>query len=103
LDPPATAIRDHDSDIPTAFSVAQNYPNPFNPSTTIRFSIDATKAVSLTIVDVLGREVATLVSETMAPGTYTVKWDAASQPSGVYFYTLRAGGSSETKRMILAK
>ena len=103
LDPPATAIRDRDSDMPTSFSLMQNYPNPFNPSTNIRFSLEATRAVSLRIIDVLGREIATLVDQTLEPGTYTVKWDATSHPSGVYFYTVRAGNSSETRRMILTK
>ena len=103
LDPPATAIRDHDSEVPTSFSLMQNYPNPFNPSTNIRFSVDVTKMVSLKVRDLLGREVATLVDESLAPGTYTVKWDATSFPSGVYFYTVRAGSSLETRRMILTK
>jgi hypothetical protein len=88
---------------PREFRLEQNYPNPFNPSTNIRFSLEATKAVSLKIMDVLGREVATLVDQTLEPGTYTVKWDATSRPSGVYFYTVRAGSSLETQRMILTK
>jgi hypothetical protein len=88
---------------PLEFRLEQNYPNPFNPSTNIRFSLEATKLVSLKIMDVLGREVATLVDQTLEPGTYTVKWDATSHPSGVYFYTVRAGASLETRRMILTK
>ena len=103
LDPPATAVFDNDAEVPTTFSVMQNYPNPFNPTTNIRFSIEATKDVTLKVVDVLGREVATLVSQTLAPGTYTVKWDASSFPSGVYFYTVRAGGQFVTQRMMLTK
>jgi hypothetical protein len=103
LDPPATAIHDRDSEVPTSFSVMQNYPNPFNPSTNIRFSLEATNAVTLKIRDVLGREVATLVDQTLATGTYTVNWNATSFPSGIYFYTVRAGNSLETRRMILAK
>jgi hypothetical protein len=54
-------------------------------------------------MDVLGREVATLVDQTLEQGTYNVKWDATSQPSGVYFYTIRAGNVLETRRMILTK
>ena len=103
LDPPATAVLDHDSEVPTSFSVMQNYPNPFNPSTTIRFSLEATNDVSLKVTDVLGREVATLVNQTLAPGTYSVKWDASSYPSGVYFYTIRSGGRFATQRMMLTK
>jgi hypothetical protein len=89
--------------IPRAFRIEQNYPNPFNPSTNIRLSVPVAQNVSLIVRDVLGREVATLVNQTLEPGTYTVKWDAASCPSGVYFYTIRAGNSMETRRMILAK
>jgi hypothetical protein len=81
----------------------QNYPNPFNPSTTITFSLEATNNVSLKIMDILGREVATLVNQALAPGTYSVKWDASSFPSGVYFYTVRAGGQFVTQRMMLTK
>jgi hypothetical protein len=88
---------------PSEFRLEQNYPNPFNPSTNIRFSLDATKAVSLKITDVLGRDVATLVNQTLEAGTYTVKWDATSVPSGVYFCTVRAGNSLATQRMILSK
>jgi len=100
----ATAVnKDETGLIPNEFRLEQNYPNPFNPSTNIRFSVEATKAVSIRILDVLGREVATLVDQTMEPGTYTVKWDATSHPSGVYFYTVRAGNSLETRRMILTK
>jgi hypothetical protein len=88
---------------PREFRLAQNYPNPFNPSTNIGFSVVGTSEVSLKIRDVLGREVATLVNETLTPGSYTVKWDATSHPSGVYFYTIRAGNALETRRMILAK
>jgi hypothetical protein len=79
----------------------QNHPNPFNPSTNITFWISPTSPegpegrgradlgfVSLKIHDVLGREVATLVNETKGPGQYTVTWDAAGWPSGVYLYRL---------------
>lgn len=89
--------------VPREFRLEQNYPNPFNPATTIKFAIEATKDVSLKVIDVLGREVALLVNQTLAPGTYSVKWDAGSFPSGVYFYTVRAGGAQETRRMILTK
>ena len=99
----ATHIEKDAGAAPREFRLEQNYPNPFNPSTNIRFSVVGTKDVTLKIRDVLGREVATLVNETLTPGTYTAKWDATSYPSGVYFYTVRAGNSLETRRMILAK
>jgi hypothetical protein len=100
----ATAVEQNETGmIPHELRLDQNYPNPFNPSTTIRFSVAATKNVTLTVRDVLGRQIATLVDQTLAPGTYTVNWDAASHPSGVYFYTVRTGDNQETRRMVLAK
>lgn len=91
------------SGIPSSFVLEQNYPNPFNPSTTIAFSVPFSADVSLTVYDLLGSEVATLVQERMEPGRYTSAFTAASLPSGVYFYRLRAGAHSETKRMLLLK
>jgi hypothetical protein len=100
----ATDVADNDDGmVPAGFLLEQNYPNPFNPSTNIRFSVKGTASVSLKVTDVLGREVTKLVDETLPPGTYTVRWDASSFPSGVYFYTVRAGSSLETRRMILTK
>lgn len=99
----ATSVDKESDMIPQAFRLEQNYPNPFNPSTTIRFSVASAGSVSLRVFDMLGREMATLVNETMAPGTYSVKWNASSAPSGIYFTTLRAGNSVETKRMALVK
>jgi hypothetical protein len=92
-----------DGTIPSAFALNQNYPNPFNPTTTIEFRVSSSEFVSLKVLDVLGREVATLVNEPRQPGTYSVRWNAAGAPSGVYFYRLQAGTFVETKKMILAK
>ena len=88
---------------PREFPIEQNYPNPFNPATNIRFSLASASEVSLKVLDVLGREVATLVNESLASGTYTVRWNASKVPSGIYFYTLRAGSYVETKRMAFVK
>jgi hypothetical protein len=100
----ATHVIDKDAGVtPREFRLEQNYPNPFNPATNIRFSIASAGEVSLKVFDVLGREVAALVNETMAPGTYNVKWDASASPSGIYFYSIRTGNSVDTKRMILVK
>ncbi|MBL8015800.1 MAG: T9SS type A sorting domain-containing protein [Ignavibacteria bacterium] len=106
-----TFINSISSEIPKAFSLEQNYPNPFNPATKLKFSIPllrgvdgaAGRGVLLTIYDALGKEISTLINEEMIPGTYEVKWNAADFPSGVYFYELRAGNFSQTKRMILIK
>jgi hypothetical protein len=100
----ATHVADQNTgSIPGAFRIEQNYPNPFNPSTNIRLSVPVAQNVSLIVRDVLGREVATLVNQILQPGIYTVRWDAASYPSGVYFYTVRTGSSMETRRMVLTK
>ena len=89
--------------LPNNFALGQNYPNPFNPKTDLRFTIANLQFVELKVFDILGREVATLVNEQMAPGIYDVQWDASRYPSGTYFYTMRAGRFVETKRMMLVK
>jgi len=94
------------SEVPKSFSLSQNYPNPFNPSTKIRFEIPSGKSVAQTFLSVynaLGQEITTLVNEHLKPGIYSVDWNAANYPSGVYFYKLSAGDFSETKKMVLIK
>jgi hypothetical protein len=85
------------------FSLLPNYPNPFNPSTTFSFGIPTRSHVRLNVFDLLGREVASVVSEEMPAGTYTRQWNAAGLPSGVYFYRLQAGSFNETKRLLLLR
>lgn len=92
-----------DEGIPEAFTLFQNYPNPFNPATSFKFQVPGLEFVSLKIYDMLGREVATLVNEVKAPGTYTVTWDAGNIGSGVYYGRMKAGTFSDVKRMILMK
>ncbi len=77
--------------VPTEFALYQNYPNPFNPTTTIRFAIPSNERVSLTVYDVLGRTVGTLVDEQLASGNYNAVFDGSILPSGVYFCRLIAG------------
>jgi hypothetical protein len=89
--------------VPTEFNLSQNYPNPFNPSTTICFEIAGQASVTLSIYDLLGRQIETLVDQRLAPGSYSVQWNAANRTSGIYFYELRAGNTIQTKKMILAK
>jgi hypothetical protein len=89
--------------LPAGFALRQNYPNPFNPSTTIRFEVRQKGFVAVTVHDILGREVAALVNEELGAGTYKVEWNAALQPSGVYFYSIEAAGFKETRKMILMK
>jgi hypothetical protein len=85
------------------FLLDQNYPNPFNPNTTISYLLPGTNHVHLKIIDLLGREVVTLVNEVKSPGKYSVVWNADQFPSGIYFYQLTADGNSFTKKMILLK
>ena len=91
------------SEIPEGISLYQNYPNPFNPSTKIKFDITKLSDVKLVVYDILGREVATLVTERLKPGTYEVDFDGRELPSGVYFCKLVADGFADVKKMVLIK
>jgi hypothetical protein len=97
-----TAAKENDLH-PVSISLSQNYPNPFNPMTNFEFRIAHYEFVTLKILDVLGREVATLVNGGRPAGAYAFRWDASSLPSGVYFYQLRASNSAETKKLVLTK
>lgn len=100
--PPVTAVSD-DPDLPQSFGLHQNYPNPFNPETVIRYSVRVSGRATVTVHDLLGREVATLVNEEKSPGTYSVMWDAGDVASGVYFCRLLSGASLDVKRMVVLK
>jgi hypothetical protein len=89
--------------IPEKFSLLQNYPNPFNPTTNIKFTIPSSNFTSLKIFDLLGKEVAVLVNEKKDAGEYTIPFNAARLPSGIYFYQLRSGNFVEAKKMVLMK
>lgn len=94
--------------VPKETKLFQNYPNPFNPTTIIRFQIKDTRFVSLRVYDVIGQEVATLVSEKMNAGTYEVPFSmnmipGNSSSSGVYFYKLETGDYSSTNKLIILK
>lgn len=89
--------------VPSAYSLKQNYPNPFNPSTTISYSIPNNGLVTLRVYNILGNEVATLINEEKPAGSYSVVFNAANIPSGIYFYTLTSGKYSETKKLVLLK
>jgi hypothetical protein len=100
----ATNIEDEGSLLsPDSYNLAQNFPNPFNPTTSIRYSIPQRSNVSLKVYDILGNEVANLVNEEKDRGVYTVTFNAAGLSSGIYFYTLRADGFVQTKKMLLIK
>ncbi len=93
------------TEIPNQYSLSQNYPNPFNPVTKIRFDISGASVAQtfLSVYDLLGREIATLVNEQLKPGTYEVEFDGFNYPSGVYYYKLTAGDFSQSRKMILVK
>ena len=94
---------------PEAFALANNYPNPFNPATTIKYALPQAADVELTVYNVVGQVVRTLVAEHQSAGRYVVEWDATngsghSLSSGMYFYRLEAGGEfREVKKMLLLK
>ena len=94
--------------LPETFSLGQNYPNPFNPNTQINFEIPVRSRVTLTVYNLLGQKVATLVDKEMPAGRYIADWNSASDggtivASGVYIYKLEAGDFIETKKMMLLK
>lgn len=100
---PVTSVPAEVTIHPDGFRLYQNFPNPFNPATTISFRLESAGMVSLTVHNVLGETVATLVDRNMEPGLYSAEWDASGYPSGMYFYTLRTRTSSETRKLTLVR
>ena len=98
-----TGIREPVAQQPSGFSLSQNYPNPFNPSTAIGYRLSAASHVTLSVYDVLGRRVATLIDGKEGPGIYSVTFDADGLSSGVYLYTLKAGSYRRVMKMLLLK
>ncbi len=92
-----------EANVITSYSLTQNFPNPFNPSTVIKYDLPVKSRVSLIVYNLLGKNVATLVNEEKAEGSYEVKFDARSLASGLYFYRLQAGDFVETKKMLYIK
>ncbi|MDD8017021.1 MAG: S8 family peptidase [Bacteroidota bacterium] len=97
------SVQHETAHIPSVFSLQQNYPNPFNPTTKIVFSIAQRSNVTLKIYSTLGKEVATLVNDQLESGEYSISFDATDLSSGVYFYTLKAGNFSASRKMMLMK
>jgi hypothetical protein len=91
------------TDTAKEFVLAQNYPNPFNPSTSIAFNLPVSSDVTLSVYNVLGQKVATLVNGPMTAGTHSVAFDASRLASGIYIYELRAGSFVQQRRMTLVK
>lgn len=96
-----TAITQAETDVPDKFVLKQNYPNPFNPSTMINYQLPMINEVELSIYNILGQKVTTLVSEKQSPGYYQVEWDASNYASGIYYYMITAGEFRAIRKMIL--
>jgi hypothetical protein len=101
-------IEDDINNMPTEFSLAQNYPNPFNPTTEIEFALPVRSHVTLSVFNVLGQKVKSLVNADLDAGYKTVIWDGSDDTgvdvaSGTYFYVLKAGDKSFTKKMTMLK
>jgi hypothetical protein len=99
---PATGIG-AESSAPRAFALHQNYPNPFNPSTVITYDLPAAANVRLTVFNLLGQEVATVVQERMDAGTHHTSFNGAGLPSGMYLVRLQADGFTQTRSMLLVR
>ncbi|MCP4582491.1 MAG: T9SS type A sorting domain-containing protein [candidate division Zixibacteria bacterium] len=104
-----TSIEDNlETVLPEKFNLYQNYPNPFNPTTIIEFEIQKQSDVEITVFNILGRKIRSLVSENLSAGKYTARWDGTNESgisvaSGIYFYSLRIGELTKTKKMVLLK
>ena len=89
--------------VPDDYSLNQNYPNPFNPMTEIKYGLPEDCWVTLEIYDILGRRVTSLVNQRQTAGYKSVRWDASSIASGIYFYRLQAGDFVQARKMILIR
>ncbi len=99
----AITISVPENDIPVEFVLKGNYPNPFNPRTAISYELSAISNVELSIFDMNGKKVVTLVNGSKPAGYHSVNWDASNVSSGIYFYSLQAGDFIETKKMVFMK
>jgi hypothetical protein len=106
---PVTGVEeDRREALPGAYELEQNYPNPFNPTTRIQFTLPKRSAVRLTLYDLLGREVVTLVDEVRVAGNHTIEWNGFNAlgqrvGSGVYFYRIEAGRFVQSRKLMLLK
>ena len=94
--------------VPAVFALHQNYPNPFNPTTQIKYDIAEDSFVSITIYDVMGRNIRTLMNVNQTAGYHSIQWDAKNDmgegvSAGMYIYVIQAGEFRATKKMVLLK
>ena len=99
----STGSVDDDQLAPSAITLRQNYPNPFNPSTTIPFSLQEQRDVSLKIFNLVGSEVAALVSQRLPRGDYEFQWNPTNLPTGAYLYRLQSGSILQSKKLTIIK
>lgn len=100
---PNGIIDEYSDFLPTSFSLKQNYPNPFNPSTVISYQLPVISDVEVSIFNLLGQKVVTLVSEKQNAGQHRVQWNASGFASGIYYYSLKAGEFQQVRKMVLLK
>ncbi|MBI5728082.1 MAG: T9SS type A sorting domain-containing protein [Ignavibacteriales bacterium] len=98
-----TAVTPEGNNTPRSYMLEQNYPNPFNPSTKITYQLPEASNVKLTVYDMLGKEITTLVNGQQPAGKHVIDFNAAGLPSGVYFYTINSGSFFEAREMMLIK
>ena len=98
-----TSVKNDGKNIPSRIILSQNYPDPFNPTTHITYTLSKVSNVTLTVYDILGQQVATLISGKQEPGIHSVDWNALNVASGIYFYRIVAGNFVQTKKMVLMK
>lgn len=98
-----TSAGDGTRTLPEKFALRQNYPNPFNPETRIGFTIPSSEFVELSVYDILGEKITTLVYERLEPGTYERAFDGTDLTSGVYFVRMKAGAFHQTTKAVLMK
>jgi hypothetical protein len=106
--PVPISVQQISNEVPDRFVLSQNYPNPFNPATTFKFSIPQGGFVSIKVYDMLGREVAKVVNNSLQAGAYEVNFNASNLTSGVYFYKISVNSNTgvnwtQTKKMVLVK
>ena len=98
-----SSVESEGQDVPGNFLLYQNYPNPFNSKTTIKFALPQAERVTLKIYDLLGREVATLLNESLMPGLHSIELDASCIASGIFFYQLTAGNFTQINKLLYIK
>ncbi len=96
-------MEDNTLPVPQNFTLEQNYPNPFNPVTTINYTLPVNSHVKLTVFDITGREIKTLVNQHQINGKHTVLFDASDLASGIYIYKLQAGSFAQSRKVILLR